>query len=125
MIDEGKDLSGRVIDAGLKVHRALGPGLLESVYEQCFARELELRGIAFKRQVWLPISYEGVELAAGYRVDLIVAGLLIVEIKAVETLSRLHQAQLLSYLRLSGQHVGLLMNFNVALFRDGLKRMVI
>ena len=125
MIDEGKDLSGRVIDAGLKVHRALGPGLLESVYEQCFARELELRGIAVKRQVWLPISYEGVELAAGYRVDLIVAGLLIVEIKAVETLSRLHQAQLLSYLRLSCLHVGLLMNFNVALFRDGLRRMVI
>ncbi len=125
MTDYARELSGQVVEAGLKVHRALGPGLLESVYEQCFARELELRGIAFKRQVWLPINYEGVELAAGYRLDLIVAGLLIVEIKAVETLSRLYQAQLLSYLRLSGLHVGLLMNFNVPLFRDGLKRMVI
>ena len=125
MTDEANELSGRVIDAGLKVHRALGPGLLESVYDQCFARELELRGIASKSRVWLPINYEGVELAAGYRLDLIVAGLLIVEIKAVETLSRLHPAQLLSYLRLSGLRVGLLMNFNVPLFRDGLKRMVI
>ena len=125
MTDDARELTGRLIDAGLKVHRALGPGLPESVYEQCFARELELRGIVARRQIWLPIRYEGVELQAGYRLDLVVEGMVIVEVKAVETLSRLHQAQLLSYLRLSGLHVGLLMNFNVELFKDGLKRLVI
>jgi GxxExxY protein len=113
-----------VIDAGLKVHRALGPGLLESAYELCLAHELTLRGISVSRQVPLPVQYEGLRLEAGYRLDLIVADAVIVEVKAVEALSRLHEAQLITYLKLSGLRLGLLMNFNVALFKDGVRRLV-
>jgi GxxExxY protein len=118
------DLTGRIIDAGLTVHKALGPGLLESVYEHCLAHELEKRRIRAERQVWLPVRYDGVELDAGYRLDLVVEDDVVIEIKSVDTLTRLHQAQLLSYLKLSGKHVGLLMNFNVELFKQGLKRLV-
>jgi GxxExxY protein len=114
-------LAGVVVDAALKVHRALGPGLLESVYEQCLAKELTLRGIAVQRQVCAPVIYEGLTLEAGYRIDLLVADQLILEIKAVEVLSRLYEAQLRTYLRLSGRQLGFLMNFNVVLFKDGLK----
>jgi GxxExxY protein len=120
-----KSLSGAVVDAGLKVHRALGPGPLESVYEQCLGRELTLRGLSVSRQVAVPVSYEGMTLDAGYRIDLLVANQLILEVKAVEALSRLHEAQLRTYLRLSGRPVGLLMNFNVTLFKDGLKRILL
>ncbi|WP_309606012.1 GxxExxY protein [Phenylobacterium sp.] len=114
----------QVIDAGLKVHRALGPGLLESAYEVCLAHELSLRGVSVSRQVPLPLQYEGLRLEAGYRLDLVVADSVIVEVKAVESLSRLHEAQLITYLKLSGLRLGLLMNFNVALFKDGVRRLV-
>ena len=113
-----------VVDAGLKVHRALGPGLLESVYEHCMAYELQKRGLAVRRQVPLPIVYEGVKLDAGYRLDLLVENAIIIEIKSVETSSRLYEAQILTYLRLSPQRLAFLMNFNVALFKQGLRRYV-
>jgi GxxExxY protein len=118
-------LGRAVVDAGLKVHRTLGPGLLESVYEHCLARELELRGVAARRQVALPITYEGVTLEVGYRLDLVVGDAVIVEIKAVEMLTRLHEAQVLTYLRLSNKRLAFLMNFNVTLFKNGLKRIVL
>jgi GxxExxY protein len=119
------DAAARVIiDAGLKVHRALGPGLLESAYEQCLAHELGLRGVLVRRQVPLPIQYEGLRLDAGYRLDIVVADAVIVEVKSVEALSRLHEAQLITYLKLPGLRLGLLMNFNVPMFRDGVKRIV-
>ena len=110
------------LDAGLVVHRTLGPGLLESVYEQCLAHELATRGIKTKRQIGLPVTYKDIRLEAGYRIDLLVDDLIIIEIKAVEALSRLHEAQILTYLRLSGLRLGFLFNFNVSLFRDGIRR---
>lgn len=114
-----------VVDAGLKVHRALGPGLLETVYEHCLFHELTLRSISVRRQVVLPVYYEGICVDAGYRVDLIVNEEIIIEIKSVEILTRLHQSQLLTYLKLSGMKIGFLMNFNVSLFKDGLRRLVL
>ena len=114
----------QVIDAGLKVHRALGPGLLESAYELCLAHELNLRGLRVSRQVPLPVQYEGLCLEAGYRLDLVVEDVVIIEVKSVESLSRLHEAQLITYLKLSGLRLGLLMNFNVTLFKDGVRRLV-
>jgi GxxExxY protein len=117
-------LAQEIVDAGLKVHRALGPGLLESVYEHCLAYELQARGVMVERQVPLPVFYEGMGLEAGYRVDLLVEKSVIVEVKAVDALSRIHQAQMLTYLKLSGCRIGFLMNFNVELFKQGLKRMV-
>ena len=113
-----------IVDAGLKVHKALGPGLLESVYEHCLAHELELRGVAVRRQVVLPVTYEDLTLEAGYRIDLLVDDRIIVEVKAVEALSRLHEAQALTYLRLSGKRMALLMNFNVVLLKQGLRRIL-
>jgi GxxExxY protein len=113
------------VDAGLKVHRALGPGLLESAYEHCLDHELCSRGLPVARQVPLPISYEGLRLDAGYRLDLVVASTIIVEVKAVEALSRLHEAQLVTYLKLSGLKVGFLMNFNVPLFKEGVRRLAL
>jgi GxxExxY protein len=114
-----------VVDAGLKVHRALGPGLLESAYEHCLAHELAARGIAAKRQVVLPIIYDGTVIDAGYRLDLLVEDTVIVEVKSVEALTRLHEAQILTYLRLAKRRLGLLMNFNVDLFKQGLRRFAI
>jgi GxxExxY protein len=112
------------IDAGLKVHTVLGPGLLESVYEQCLAHELVQRGIAVDRQIALSIVYEGATLEAGFRIDLLLARAVVLEIKSVDALAPVHQAQLLTYLKLSGCRLGFLMNFNVPLFKDGVKRMV-
>ncbi len=114
-----------VIDAGLKIHKALGPGLLESAYESCLVRELELRGVEHRRQVPVPVLYEGVQLDTAYRLDLVVADCVIVEIKAVSLMTRLHEAQLLTYLRLTGIKIGLLMNFNVVLFKQGLRRLAV
>ena len=119
------DLTGAIIDAGLKVHKALGPGLLEATYERRLEREFSLRGIAYKRQVILPIVYEYTLLESGYRLDMVVEVAVIIAIKAVETLTRLHSSQLLTYLKLSGYHVGFLMNFNVTLFKEGVKRLVV
>jgi GxxExxY protein len=120
------DLLGinRVIGAAIEVHRVLGPGLLESAYHQCLYRELSLRGIAFETEVPLPVDYKEMKLDAGYRVDLLVARAVVVEIKSVKSLEKIHEAQLLTYLRLGGWKVGLLLNFNVAVLQDGIKRRV-
>ncbi|MEA2007486.1 MAG: GxxExxY protein [Chloroflexota bacterium] len=117
-------LSREIIGAAIEVHKALGPGLLESTYEACLCKELELRGIAFKRQVELPIRYKGLELSAGYRMDIVVDNLLILELKSVEKLIPVHEAQLLTYLRLSNIWLGLLLNFNVPVLKNGIKRLV-
>ena len=117
-------LAAAVVDAAFKVHKTLGPGLLESVYEQCLAHEFGKRGLRFARQPALAVVYDGELIEAGYRLDLLVDERIIVEVKAVETLTTLHQAQILTYLRLSGLSLGFLMNFNVALFKHGLKRFV-
>ncbi len=115
----------QVIDSGLKVHRLLGPGLLESAYEHCLAHELHTRGLIVARQVSLPIVYDDLRLDAGYRLDLLIEGSIIVEVKSIEALTRLHEAQILTYLKLSGHRLGFLMNFNVALFKQGLRRLVL
>jgi GxxExxY protein len=109
----------------MKVHAVLGPGLLESAYQACLAHELRIRGFNVATQVGLPVVYEGERLELGYRIDLLVENLVVVEIKCVEAIHPVHQAQLLSYMRLSGKHVGLLINFYVAQLKDGIKRMVL
>jgi GxxExxY protein len=114
-----------IIDAGLKVHRALGPGLLESAYEHCLAHELLSRGMSVRRQVSMPIVYEGVALDAGYRLDLLVDEQVIVETKSVDALTPLHEAQVLTYLKLSKLRLALLINFNVFLFKQGIRRLVL
>jgi len=113
-----------IIGAAIEVHRAIGPGLLESAYEQCLCHELHLRCIPFERQVPLPVEYKGVKLDCGYRLDLVVAGLVVVELKAVERIEPIHEAQLLTYLKLGGWQVGLLINFNVSVLKSGIKRIV-
>lgn len=122
---EFDELSNRVIGCALEVHKTLGPGLLESTYEQCLARELALAGIAFRLQASLPVNYKGIKLDCGYRIDLLVEEQLVVEAKSVEQLLPIHEAQLLTYLKLSGHHIGLLINFNVQLLKNGLKRFVL
>ena len=117
-------ITDQVIGAAIEVHRALGPGLLESAYEACLAFELAQRGLKVELQKPLPVVYKEVHLDCGYRLDLLVENAVIVEIKAVESLAPIHQAQLLSYLRLSGCKVGLLINFNVKVLKDGLRRLV-
>jgi GxxExxY protein len=124
--EEGKDqLSREVIGAAIDVHRALGPGLLESAYEECLCHELSLRRIAFRRQVAQPVEYKGIKLDCGYRIDLLVNERLVVEVKAVDALHPIHTAQLLTYLKLSGHRVGLLLNFHSVVLKDGIKRLVI
>ena len=119
------DAIGRqVVDSAVKVHRFLGPGLLESAYEHCLAHELSVRGLQVVRQVPLPIEYDGLVLDAGYRLDLMVEDNVVVEIKSVESLLRLHEAQLLTYLKLSRRRLGYLLNFNVTPMRQGIRRMV-
>lgn len=113
-----------VVDAALAVHRALGPGLLEAVYEQCLAHELGLRGTEVRRQVALPVEYRGLQLESGYRVDLLAGGAVIVEVKAVEALLPVHTAQVLTYLKLSRLPLGLLINFNVPMLKQGIRRFV-
>jgi GxxExxY protein len=113
-----------VIGAGIAVHRELGPGLLESTYETCLAYELVERGLKVERQKALPVRYRGIQLDCGYRIDLFVENRVIVELKVVERLEPIHEAQLLSYLKLSGSAVGLLMNFNVTELRRGIRRLV-
>jgi GxxExxY protein len=116
-------LTGEVIGAAIEVHKILGPGLLESVYEICLCRELELRNIPYENQKDLPVSYKGVDLDCGYRLDVIVSNRLVVELKACDKLLPIHEAQLLTYLKLTGIKYGLLINFNVPLLKDGIKRM--
>ena len=122
---ERDPISAMVIGAAIEVHRVLGPGLLESAYEECLCHELSLRGIAFERQLALPVDYKGVRLNCGYRLDIVLPGKLVIEIKAAEALAPIHDAQLLTYLKLSGIRTGLLLNFNVPLLRDGIRRLVI
>ena len=113
-----------IIGAAIEVHRELGPGLLESTYEACLAYELMERGLKVERQKTLPVKYRGVNLDCGYRIDLLVENLVIVELKVVERLEAIHEAQLLSYLKLSGAPIGLLLNFNVIVLRRGIRRLV-
>lgn len=117
-------LAREVVDAALKVHKAMGPGLLESVYEACLAHELNSRSVPFETQVSLPIIYQDMTLNAGLRLDMVIAKQLIVELKSVETLLPIHESQMITYLKLSGLRLGLLINFNVRLLRDGIKRIV-
>ena len=118
------EISGGIVDAAMKMHTTLGPGLLESAYEVCLRHELAQRGLHVRSQVSLPVEYDGVKLDAGYRIDLLVQNAVIIELKSVERILPLHEAQLLSYLKLSGLHLGLLINFNVVHLKDGIKRMV-
>ena len=118
------DISGQVVDAAFAVHNALGPGLLESAYQAALHYELVSRGLRVDKEVELPVIYRNVRLDVGYRLDLLVEDQVIVEIKSVDALAPIHQAQLLSYLRLSGRRLGLLINFNAVLLKDGVKRLV-
>jgi GxxExxY protein len=120
-----KDLTEQIIGAAIEVHRKLGPGLLESVYRACLARELVLRGLSFEQEKPLPVEYKGVLIDCSYRLDLIVAGKVVVEVKAVDALLPVHEAQLLTYLKLTGCRVGLLINFNVPVLKNGIKRLAL
>ena len=118
------DVTRAIIGAAIEVHRALGPGLLESAYEECLCRELNLTGLSYERQKDLPVEYKGVRLSCGYRLDIVVEGCVVVELKACDRIKKIHQAQLLTYLKLAGIRHGLLINFNVPVLKDGIKRMV-
>ena len=118
-------LSNRAIGCAIEVHKELGPGLLESTYEKCLAKELALAKISFELQKPLPISYKGIHLNCGYRIDLLIEKQLIIELKAVESLMPIHEAQLLTYMKLSNISIGLLINFNEMLLKDGIKRFVL
>jgi GxxExxY protein len=118
------EISSRVIGAAIEVHKALGPGLLESAYEECLAHEMSLRELAFKRQQDIPVIYKNVQVECGFRLDFLVSNLVVVELKAVERLLPAHEAQLITYLKLTGKRLGLLMNFNMPKLRDGIKRLV-
>jgi GxxExxY protein len=119
------ELTAEIIGAAICVHRELGPGLLESAYQACMSRELTLRNISFRSQVELPVEYKGCHLDCGYRIDLIVENRVVVELKAVERGLSIHEAQLMTYLRLSGIRVGLLINFNVPVLRQGIVRRIV
>jgi GxxExxY protein len=125
VVKDMNKLTDLVIGCAIEVHRALGPGLLESAYEICLCRELSLRNLPFECQKPLPVSYKGVRLDCGYRADLIVAGKILFEIKSVDLLAAIHEAQLLSYLRLIGLKVGLLINFNERVLTHGIRRKVL
>ena len=120
-----KELTEKIIGAAIEVHKALGPGLLESSYEECLSHELKLRSVPFEKQVPLPVEYKGVKLDCGYRLDMLVNKKVVVELKAVGRLERIHEAQLLTYLKLGGWTVGLLINFNVPILKSGIKRIVL
>jgi GxxExxY protein len=117
-------LTSQIIGSAIEVHKSLGPGLLESAYEECLCHELRVRGVEFKRQKALPLEYKGVMLDCGYRLDVLVEDAVIVEVKACDRLEPIHKAQLLTYLKLTNLSVGLLLNFNVAVMRDGIVRVV-
>ena len=124
-VDTRDPLTGRIIQCAIEVHRTIGPGLLESAYEQCLLYELGLAGLSVNRQVPLPVKYKDVQLECGYRLDIVVSNEVILELKSVDKLLPIHDAQLLTYLKLSGIGKGLLMNFNVPFMKDGIKRLVI
>jgi len=114
-----------IIGAAIEVHRNLGPGLLESAYQQCLARELQLKDIPFRYEWPLPLDYKGLRMKCGYRVDILVADAVVVEAKAIEAIAPVHEAQLLTYMRLGGWKVGLLINFNVLVLKNGIRRRVL
>jgi len=120
-----KEITEKIIGAAIEVHKTIGPGLLESAYEECPAHEMRIRGLNFERQVPLPVVYKGVTLDCGYRLDFLVEKAVVIELKALDALQPIHEAQLLTYLRLGGWTVGLLINFNVPVLRDGIKRVVL
>jgi GxxExxY protein len=117
-------LSNKIIGAAIEVHKALGPGLLESAYEECLCEELDLRCLQYKRQEPLPVTYKGRKLNCGYRLDVVVENSIILELKSCEKMEPIYEAQLLTYLKLSCLHLGLILNFNVTMMRDGIKRIV-
>ena len=117
------ELTGEVIGAAIEVHKILGPGLLENVYEECLCRELDIKRVPFERQKEIPLEYKGIKLDCGYRLDIIAAKKLVLELKACECLLPIHEAQLITYLKLTGLKVGLLINFNVPVLKDGIKRL--
>ena len=119
------EITGEIINCGYKVHTALGPGLLESAYQACLAYELRKAGHDVEVEVALPVVYDEVKLEIGYRIDLLVDGRVIIEVKSIDALAPIHEAQLLSYMKLSGKSIGLLMNFNVLHLKDGIKRRVL
>jgi GxxExxY protein len=119
-----QEISHTIITAAMRVHSELGPGLLESAYTACLQHEISKAGLKADAQVGLPVVYDGVKLDLGYRIDLLVEDLVIVELKSVEAIAPVHQAQIISYLKLSGRSLGLLINFNVAHLKDGIKRFV-
>jgi GxxExxY protein len=123
-VNELNERSGAVVDAAMKVHSALGPGLLESAYQACLTHELQLRGLQVMTQIALPVTYRGFRLEVGYRIDLLVDNAVVVEVKAIAKVLPVHHAQLLSYLRLSGHRLGLLINFHEIHLKHGIKRMV-
>ncbi len=118
-------ITQEIIGAAIAVHRALGPGLLESAYQECLCQELVLQGIPFERQVPIPLEYRGTKLECGYRLDILVASTVVVEVKSIEAIAPIHEAQLLTYLRLGGWQIGLLMNFNVVVLKEGIRRRVL
>jgi GxxExxY protein len=122
---EANSLTQAIIGAAIEVHRSLGPGLLESAYRECLTREFELRQIAFEKEKPLPLEYKGLKLEQGYRLDFLIANKVVVEVKAVEGLLPVHEAQLMTYLRLGGWQIGLLINFNVPVLKDGIRRRVL
>ena len=124
-MNNSNELTDAIIGAVVEVHRTLGPGLLESTYEMCLFRELAIRGIPFERQLPIPVEYKGVKLDCGYRADIVVRETILLEIKAIDSLLPLHEAQLLTYIRLGGWKIGLLINFNVELLKHGLRRRVL
>jgi len=120
-----EELTEQIIGSAIEVHRCLGPGLLESAYEECLCHELHTRGIRFERQKPLPLDYKGIRLDCGYRLDIIIEAKVVVEIKAVDRIMPIHEAQMLTYLRLSGVKIGLIINFNVPVLKEGIKRIVL
>ncbi len=122
--EDRNKLSGIILDLSIEVHKNLGPGLLESVYETCLCKELDLKGINYKKQLSLPVNYKGFQLDADFRIDILVEKEIIVELKAVDVLLPVHEAQLLTYLKLANKRIGLLINFNVPKLVDGFKRMI-
>jgi GxxExxY protein len=125
-LSQNEEMIGKcVVDAALTVHRALGPGLLEHIYETCFCHELKKRGLAFQRQVAVPIIYDGIRFEEGLRLDVLIEDLVICELKAVETMNPVFAAQLLSQLKLTGKRLGYLINFNTRLVRQGIQRVIL
>jgi GxxExxY protein len=119
------EITHEIIGAAVEVHKRLGPGLLESAYEECLAHELRLRNLRVDRQVGVPVVYKETKLECGYRIDLLVEGRIVVELKSIESLAPIDEAIILTYLRLSGYKIGLLINFNVAILKDGVRRFIV